>query len=85
MEKTFGHTKWLLYGCNDAKTAVIVSAEGNPAAPFYFIVFREADNYRLYGEGTGSKTASGAALKELQALSGAALANLVSEANRPKP
>jgi hypothetical protein len=83
-EKTFGKTKWLLYGCNDATTAVIVSAEGNPASPFYFIIFRDADNYRIYGEGIGNKTASAAALKDLQAMSGAALAGLVSEATRPK-
>ncbi len=84
-EKVFGKTKWLLYGCNDATTAVIASAEGNPASPFYFIVFREADKYTIYGEGTGSKTASAAALKDLQAMSGTALAGLVSEAARPKP
>jgi hypothetical protein len=84
-EKIFGGTKWFLYGCDDAKTAVLFSVEGNPAAPFYFIVFPEGGNYRIYGEGTGSKTASGAALKDLQALSYDALANLVSEANRLKP
>lgn len=84
-EKIFGQTKWLLYGCNDSTTAVIVSAEGNPASPFYFIVFRDAENYRIYGEGTGSKTASAAALKDLQAMSGTALAGLVSEASRAKP
>jgi hypothetical protein len=81
-KKTFGGTKWLLYGCNDATSAVIVSGAGNPAAPFYFFVFREAGNYRIVGEGAGSKAASGAALKELQALSGKALANLVGEAKR---
>jgi hypothetical protein len=84
-EKFFGKTKWLLYGCNDGVTAVIVSAEANPASPFYFMVFREADSYRIYGEGTGSKSASDAALKDLQALSGKALGNLVREANRTRP
>lgn len=84
-KKIFGKTNWLLYGCNDVTTAVIVSAEGNPASPFFFIVFREADNYRIYGEGTGSKIASAAALKDLEAMSGAALAGLVSEAARSKP
>jgi hypothetical protein len=84
-EKIFGKAKWLLYGCNDATTAVIVSAEGNAASPFYFIVFRDADNYRIYGEGTGSKTASAAALKDLEAMSGTALAGLLSEAAGPKP
>ncbi|TFW28251.1 hypothetical protein [Massilia horti] len=83
-EKMFGKTKWLLYGCNDAQTAVIVAAEGNPAAPFYFLVFREVDSYRIYGEGAGDKKASGAAMKELKALNGKALANLVIEANRSR-
>jgi len=81
-KKTFGGTRWLLYGCNDATSAVIVSDEGNPAAPFYFFVFREAGQYRIVGEGTGSKAASGAALKELQAMSGKALAGLAGEAKR---
>jgi len=84
-KKTFGGTKWLLYGCNDATSAVIVSDEGNPAAPFYFFVFREGGNYRIVGEGTGSKAASGAALRELQGLSGRGLANLAGEARRARP
>ncbi|QNA89621.1 hypothetical protein G4G28_16155 [Massilia sp. Dwa41.01b] len=84
-EKTFGKTKWLVYGCDDATMAVIVSAAGNPAGPFYFAVYREAGRYRIVGEGTGSKTASGAALKDLQALSDTALDGLVREAARPKP
>lgn len=83
-EKIFGKTKWLLYGCNDKTTAVIVSAEGNPASPFVFIVFRDAGTYRVYGEGTGSQTASAAALKDLQAMSGTGLAGLVSDAAGPK-
>lgn len=84
-EKVFGKTKWLLYGCNDSTTAVIVSAEGNPASPFVFIVFRDADKYTVHGEGTGSKVASAAAAKDLQAMSGTALAGLISEAAGPKP
>jgi hypothetical protein len=31
--KTFGQTQWLVYGCNDDKTLVIVAAPGNPGAP----------------------------------------------------
>jgi hypothetical protein len=81
-EKTFGQTKWLLYGCNDATTAVIVSAPGNPASPFYFVVFRNAGGYRIQGEGTGSKTATSAALKDLQAMSDTALADLARKAAR---
>jgi hypothetical protein len=84
-EKIFGKTKWLLYGCGDAVTAVLVSAQGNPASPFYFVVFRDADGYTVYGEGTGSKIASSAALKDLQGMSGTALAELVSEAGRANP
>ncbi len=83
-ERIFGKTKWLLYGCEGAKAAVLVSAEGNPALPFYFFVLRESNSYKISGEGTGDKLASGAALKDLKRLTPEALADLVRAASMPK-
>ena len=67
--KVFGAVPWLVYSCNDATSVVLVSASGSPAMPFYFIFSFEGSAYRLRGEGTGSKAATDAALKDLQALS----------------
>ena len=67
--KVFGSVPWLVYSCNDATSVVLVSAPGSPAMPFYFIFSLEGSAYRLRGEGTGTKAATDAALKDLQALS----------------
>jgi hypothetical protein len=67
--KVFGSVPWLVYSCNDATSVVLVSAPGSPAMPFYFSFSLEGTTYRLRGEGTGSKAATDAALKDLQALS----------------
>lgn len=67
--KVFGAVPWLVYSCNDPTSVVLVSAPGNPAMPFYFSFSLEGGAYKLRGEGTGSKAATDAALKDLQALS----------------
>lgn len=69
VRKVFGAVPWLVYSCNDATSLVLMSAPGSPASPFYFIFSLEGGSYRLRGEGTGSKTATDAALKDLEALS----------------
>lgn len=83
-EKTFGQTKWLLYGCDGATAAALVPAKGSPAAPFFFIVFREGANYKIYGEGLGDKKVTGAVMEELKSLPSEALAQLVMEAQAPR-
>lgn len=82
INKTYGNTPWLLYGCNNEAVEgnariVIVSAPGNPAMPFVFFFYIKDGAYRLYGEGQGSKKASGAALAELQELTQQDIENLV--------
>ena len=77
--KTYGATQWQVYSCNDQRTVVILSAPGNPAAPFYFMFSPGKDGYRLQGEGTGSKDATAAAYKELQALSAADIVALIEQ------
>ena len=66
--KIFGSVPWLVYSCSDAMTLLVVSAPGSPAAPFTFTLAPQGDSYQLRGEGTGSQSATDAALKELQAL-----------------
>ena len=67
--KTFGGVPWLVYSCNDASTVIVVSAPGSPAAPFYFAFSFENGGYRIRGEGTGTKSVTDTALKQLQELS----------------
>jgi hypothetical protein len=74
--KVFGSVPWLVYSCNDDSSVVLISAPGSPATPFYFIFSVEGASYRLRGEGTGSKAATDAALKELQALSASSILSL---------
>jgi len=82
--KTFGGTKWFLYSCPDGKTLVIYSAPGSPAEPFYFMFFPAESGYRLYGEGTGAKAATEAAMKELKSLTRENIASLIEETKSAK-
>ena len=68
LTKVFGKAPWLVYGCDDGRSVIVVSAPGNPAMPFYFMFSPDKSGYRLVGEGTGSKDASAAALTELKRL-----------------
>lgn len=67
VEKTFGGTRWLVHGCSDGKSVVVLSAPGNPAMPFYFFLFASEEGYRLHGEGAGDRAATRPAYDELSA------------------
>jgi hypothetical protein len=60
---------------------VIITAPGNRAAPFYFLVSPKG----IEGEGAGDKQASDAALAELQGLTPAQIDALVAEARAVPP
>jgi hypothetical protein len=77
--KEFGSVPWLLYSCDDGKSLVVVSAPGSPAAPFYFFFSPEGRGYHLVGEGTGLKSLTDAALRDLKLLSDAEIAGLVGQ------
>ena len=66
--RTFGKSPWLVYGCNDGRSVVVVTAPGSPAMPFYFMFSFSAGAYHLVGEGTGSKVVTDAAYRELSKL-----------------
>jgi hypothetical protein len=82
VEKTFGGTKWLVYGCDDKTSVVVVTAPGNPAMPFYFFFSRTPAGYHLQGEGTGNKTFTDAAYTDLSALTDSDIAAMGAEAAR---
>lgn len=77
--KTFGGTQWNAIGCKDGKTLVIVSAQDNPAFPFYFTVFQQDGAYRVTGEGTGSKPITDLAYAEISKLSSADIQAIIQQ------
>ena len=81
-EKSFGGTKWLVYGCDDKASVVVVTAPGNPAMPFYFFFQRDGGGYHLHGEGTGDKKFTDAAYRDLSALTDSDIAALAAETGR---
>ncbi|AXQ29742.1 hypothetical protein D0B54_14135 [Solimonas sp. K1W22B-7] len=85
LRKTYGSTPWLVYGCTDGQTLVIVSAPGSPAMPFVFSFAKEKGQYHLRGEGTGSRDASQAAFDELQVFSEKEIAELIKQAGESTP
>jgi len=80
-DKTYGGTAWNVYGCNDNRSVAIVSAAGNPAMPFYFLLFAEANGqYTLSGEGTGRREFTRKAYDELSRLTPQEIDGLVRQA-----
>lgn len=84
IKKEYGHSQWLVYSCSDNKTIVIVSDTGNPASPFYFTFYIKNGKYQLSGEGTGSKTTSDTAFKELSTFDERDLKALIQETKNGK-
>jgi hypothetical protein len=82
--KTYGGTKWIVFSCNDDRTVVIATAPKNPAMPFYFTLYPKDDGYGIYGDGTGKKDVTDAALKDIKALSGKDIVALVQETKTQK-
>lgn len=86
LHKTYGKTEWLVYACDDSRSVVIVSDQGNPASPFYFILYVKPDgDMQLYGEGNGKKPSTQAAFDELKKLSQGDVAALVEQARTTQP
>jgi hypothetical protein len=77
LNKTYGKVPWLVYSCTTDKNVVLVSAPGSPAMPFVFCFCMKDGSYRLYGEGTGNKEVTDAALSELQRLAEPDITELV--------
>lgn len=78
--KSYGGGQWLVYGCSDGKSVVLVTPQGNPGFPFVFSFLYTSKSMTLHGEGTGNKQVTDAAFKELQALSEADIGALFQQA-----
>ncbi|MBB5766429.1 hypothetical protein GGR67_000459 [Xanthomonas arboricola] len=75
-----GGNDWLVYGCADGKSVVVVAGEPNPASPFVFILTPHANEVDIHGEGTGAKSATQPAYDHLADMSVDQLAGLYSKA-----
>ncbi|WP_422002037.1 hypothetical protein [Reyranella sp.] len=78
--RTFGGSDWNVHACDEV-ALLVVPVEGNPAAPFYFLVTPSptGQGYRVEGEGTGDKKATDAAYADLRLLSEADVTGLIRE------
>ena len=78
-----GGNAWLLYGCADGRSVVVVAAPPNPASPFVFIVAPDGGGgIELHGEGTGAKSATQPPYERLNSMSSADLATLFQQAQQ---
>lgn len=84
--KVFGGTNWLVRSC-DGIALHVLSDSGNPAFPFYFLIYpseAEKGRFVIEGEGTGDKQASAAALADIRRLSTTDIASLIAETKQHK-
>lgn len=77
--KIFGGTSWIVYSCDDQASLVVVTAQGNPASPFFFMLKPNGGTYTISGEGNGSRAASEAARNDLSKMKPADFAALLAE------
>lgn len=66
VSKNMGGAMWNVLSCSDGRSLVFVTAEGNPAMPFYFMVQRSDESAKIVGEGTGSKEHSAIAYEQIK-------------------
>ena len=85
LTRTFGGTPWLVYSCSDGTSIVVVTKEENPAAPFYFFVFKREGKYVVFGEGTGAKSITDLAYNELIKLKAEDIRSLIAASKRIPP
>ncbi|MBV8167528.1 MAG: hypothetical protein JO021_12090 [Alphaproteobacteria bacterium] len=83
--KTYGGTTWDLYGCSDNRSIAIVTAQGNPGAPFYFLFAEKSGQYQLSGEGTGRPEVTRQAYDALRRLLQQEIQDLVKETLKTGP
>lgn len=85
IHRTFAKGSWLVYGCNDGASLVVVADQGNPAAVFYFVVTPKGDGFSISGEGTGDRADTSEAFDELQRLSAEQIREMYRQAGEIEP
>lgn len=79
IQRSFGGTEWLTYGCADERTLIVVSAPGNPAMPFVFTLSKAEGGVRISGEGNGDRRATAPAFEDLKKVSSENLDQMLRE------
>jgi len=79
VERIGGHD-WIVHGCADGKSVVVVAGAPNPASPFYFFLMPDGEGIILHGEGEGAKSATEPAYQQLREMSAQDLARLFQKA-----
>ena len=83
--RTFGGTQWDVYGCSDNRSVAVVTAQGNPGMPFYFLFAESKGQFRLSGEGMGRPEFTQKAYADLVRLSQQDIQALVKETQKAAP
>lgn len=82
LSKTYGGTDWLVFSCDDQRSLVIMSAPGNPAAPYVFFLHPDEKGYRISGRGNADKKATRAAIKQLKRMTKKSILRLIKQTKR---
>jgi len=80
VSRSFGGSDWLVYGCSDGATVVVVSAPTSAAMPFVFTLSRREAGVQVSGEGNGDASVTARAFEDLKKLSRQELDALIQEA-----
>ena len=75
-----GGNDWIVHGCADGKSVVVVAGPPNPASPFFFFLMPDGEGIVLHGEGEGKKSASEPAYEQLKEMSAKDLTRLYQKA-----
>ncbi len=80
--RTYGGSDWIVYSCSDGASIVVVTRQGNPAHPFYFMLTIKDGKHQLHGEGNGARDVTAAAFEDLRRLTPEDIVALIEEAGR---
>src|SRR5579864_3917817 len=71
LSRNYGGASWLVYACSDEHSLIFVTPPGSKAHPFIFsLIYQDGAGYRFSGEGTGDRSVTDVAAREIQALGG---------------
>ncbi|MFN3231464.1 MAG: hypothetical protein ACE363_04815 [Alphaproteobacteria bacterium] len=79
VEKGFGRSDWLVYGCMDGASLLIEARRDNPAYPSYFTFTKYEGGYSLAGEGMGKKKVARAGFEDMKFLQARDIQTLYNE------
>ena len=81
VERRYDNVQWYVFGCVDGETIVFHSGPETPEdLQFYFIVYPEDGEYKVYGEGNGDRALTRPAYEAISAMSAQDYAALHAEA-----